>query len=214
MFLAMSHTRPETTSGAHNLNDVRSANTQAKLISATVRCLIDLGYSRTSGVEICRRAQVTRGALNHHYTSLAELYVATLAHVYGQLRARMIDQGEDEAEDAGALESWTRKAYQVAIRPEFKVVLELWLASRNDPEFGEAIATAIRDESGAFAPAEILAPGAGPAHRNVATTYRVIQETLIGLGVGRIVNGSDAVEHEADVLSVLVSLARAADTRG
>ncbi len=210
----MNHAKAQRAGSAQNLNDVRSAQTRTKLIDATVHCLIDLGYSRTSGVEICRRAQVTRGALNHHYASLAELYVATLSHVYGQLRARMQRGSDDVAGDVGALEAWTRKAYQVAIRPEFKVVLELWLASRNDPEVGDVFASAIRNESGAFAPAEIMAPGEDLSHRSVATTYRLIQEALIGLGVGRIVNRSDAVEHEADVLSELILLARAADTTG
>ncbi len=200
--------------GRHNLNDARSANTRAKLIDAAIQCLIDLGYSRTSGVEICRRAQVTRGALNHHYASLADLYVATLSHVYDRLRARMIGPPDDETGGAGALEAWTRKAYAVAISPEFKVILELWLASRNDPEVGEVIASAIRDGSSAFAPAGIIAAGDGPLPSEVATTYRLIQETLIGLGVGRIVNGSDAVEHEGDVLGALIGMARAADAGG
>jgi AcrR family transcriptional regulator len=41
--------------------------TKAKLREAAVDSICEVGYTRTTGVEIARRAGVTRGALHHHY---------------------------------------------------------------------------------------------------------------------------------------------------
>ena len=51
-------------------------------MEATVASLIEVGYARTTSVEVCRRAGVTRGALLHHFESLDDLFAATLAHLY------------------------------------------------------------------------------------------------------------------------------------
>lgn len=41
--------------------------TKAKLRQAAIDSICELGYDRTTGVEIARRAGMTRGALHHHY---------------------------------------------------------------------------------------------------------------------------------------------------
>lgn len=44
----------------------RSAQTQARLIDATIRCLIERGYSGTTTTAVCERAEVSHGSLLHH----------------------------------------------------------------------------------------------------------------------------------------------------
>jgi AcrR family transcriptional regulator len=60
----------------------RSAATRGKLLDATAQCLAELGYTRTSTTEVCRRAGVSRGAQLHHFPTKAELVAAAVEHVF------------------------------------------------------------------------------------------------------------------------------------
>jgi AcrR family transcriptional regulator len=59
----------------------RSGEMQARLIKATVDCLVDYGYELTTTLKIAGRAGVSRGAVLHHYTSKRDLVVAAMEHL-------------------------------------------------------------------------------------------------------------------------------------
>ncbi|PSC04175.1 TetR/AcrR family transcriptional regulator [Alsobacter soli] len=59
----------------------RSAETRARLVEATLDCLNERGYPRTTTAEIAERAGVTRGALNHHFPSKDALVVRAIEHL-------------------------------------------------------------------------------------------------------------------------------------
>lgn len=61
---------------------VRSERTRARLLDATIECLAELGYSRTTTTEVCRRAGVSRGAQLHHFPAKAELVAAAVEHTF------------------------------------------------------------------------------------------------------------------------------------
>src|SRR5262245_20298415 len=60
----------------------RSAATRARLLDATIECVLDLGYARTTTVEIARRARLSRGAQLHHFPTKAELVTAAVDHLF------------------------------------------------------------------------------------------------------------------------------------
>ena len=45
----------------------RTAETRRRVLAAVVECVSELGYSRTTGGEIARRAGVSWGAIQHHF---------------------------------------------------------------------------------------------------------------------------------------------------
>jgi AcrR family transcriptional regulator len=191
---------------ARNQNDARSDATRERLIEATVSALTERGYSNTTGVEVCRRAGLTRGALNHHFPEFAGLLIATLETLYGQLLARSSDS------TGGPLERVVADAHLRVSQPQFKAVIELWLASRNDAELGARLAEAIAKGSARFSPAMVLAgqqaQSATPAFE---AAYRTIVEALIGIGLGRATGNGQPMAHEPMVLQVLTDLAREQD---
>lgn len=195
-----------TQTNPQNLNDARSLATRARLIAATIESLIEIGFTKTTGVEVCRRAQLTRGALNHHFPDFSELFVETLQHLYRQLFDRRLET------NVGLMERTLLEGHDRVIRPEFKAVIELWLASRNDQEFGLRLARAIQLGAELFTPQMVLAkdqPGA--LSKAFEATYRTIFEALIGIGLGRAVGDGEPVSHESMVLQVLQDMARAFD---
>jgi AcrR family transcriptional regulator len=65
----------------------RREETRRALLDAAVESLIEVGFSRTTTLEVQRRADVSRGALLHHFPSKAELLVAAVDHL-AEMRAR------------------------------------------------------------------------------------------------------------------------------
>src|SRR6186713_75372 len=64
----------------------RRDETRRALLDAAVESLIEVGFARTTTLEVQRRAEVSRGALLHHFPSKAELLVAAIAHL-AEMRA-------------------------------------------------------------------------------------------------------------------------------
>lgn len=54
----------------------RREATTAKLLDATIGCLADLGYARTSIAAICERAGLSQGALFRHFATRRDVIVA------------------------------------------------------------------------------------------------------------------------------------------
>src|SRR3984885_8402275 len=65
----------------------RREETRRALLDAAVQSVIEVGFARTTTLEVQRRANVSRGALLHHFPSKAELLVAAVDHL-AEMRAR------------------------------------------------------------------------------------------------------------------------------
>jgi len=60
----------------------RSAVTRERILEAASQTLLDVGYARSTTVEIGRRAGVARGTLLHHFPTHQALMVASIGHVF------------------------------------------------------------------------------------------------------------------------------------
>ena len=64
--------------GAGGVRQRQSLEARHKLIEATIFCLDNFGYADTSIARIQDQANVSRGALTHHFPSKEELVIATI----------------------------------------------------------------------------------------------------------------------------------------
>ena len=71
---------------ASRTQEERRAQTQARLLDATMECLAELGWSGTSTTEVARRAGVSRGAQQHHYPTKMLLVAAAIEHLLERQR--------------------------------------------------------------------------------------------------------------------------------
>ncbi|TLH65662.1 TetR/AcrR family transcriptional regulator [Mycolicibacterium aubagnense] len=111
----------------------RSAVMRARLLDATVECLVKYGYSGTTTSRVAEMAGVTRGAQVHHFGSKEDLVVAAIEHLAQQrTRAAMsdLDRLHTSPDPIGAALEFLWEAHQ---GPMFTASLELWVASRTDP---------------------------------------------------------------------------------
>jgi AcrR family transcriptional regulator len=111
----------------------RSAATRARLLDATIDCLIELGWSGTSTTEVVRRAGVSRGAQVHHYPTKEDLVVAAVEHLctrrMGEYRAALDRLPAHERTPAAAVDL----LWSVWSGPTLEAWLEIVLASRTQP---------------------------------------------------------------------------------
>ncbi|MFE0027471.1 TetR/AcrR family transcriptional regulator [Amycolatopsis sp. NPDC059021] len=112
----------------------RSAATRARLLEATIDCLVEEGYAGTTTTRVAERAGVTRGALVHHYPAKADLVTAAVRH----LATARTDLAQAELERLRAADDpvgiGLDLLWSVHSGPLFRATVELWTAARSDAE--------------------------------------------------------------------------------
>jgi AcrR family transcriptional regulator len=136
--------RSDTHSGMNPLNPTpprrqrrpqaeRTADMQAKLIEAAIRCIRRLGYGPTTITEVANEAGVSRGAMTHHFPAKTDLMIAVLWAVYEQ-------DSDHYARSVAArsplelLRSLPATMWEVISRPSAIAVMEIMLAARSDAD--------------------------------------------------------------------------------
>jgi len=117
----------------------RSRATQARLLEATVDCLVERGWSGTTTTVVAAMAGVSRGAQLHHYPTKASLVMAAVEHL-AERRA------EEIRNEAAALPPGPQRLDGVVdmlaaafTGPLYVAALEVWIAARTDPELRAAL---------------------------------------------------------------------------
>lgn len=113
---------------------------RARLLEATVECLVEHGFAGTSTTLVSERAGVSRGAQLHHFPTKNDLVVAAVEHLT-EVR------GQELAVAASRLPQGVRRTRAVLqmlgdhfTSPVFTAALELWVAARTDPGLLGAVA--------------------------------------------------------------------------
>jgi AcrR family transcriptional regulator len=183
----------------------RSADMRARLVDATIASLVENGHARTTAVEVCRRAGVTRGALHHHFADLPDLLAAAMIDTYER---HFLSPAP--LQPFTSLDAWIERAWERISQPEFKGVIEVWLAARNEPSLASGLRPAIEKYSQVFSiEASVRLKRLIGSSKEVQAFYRLACETMIGLALGRATSPQGkSLEHETVVIEMLKSLAR------
>jgi len=131
--------RPTPAPRPRSTQDQRSALMRTKLLDATIECLAEKGYCRTTTTDIAARAGVSRGAQLHHFPAKIELVTAAVRHLaekrLADLRSKAPHlEGKPDRISAGIDLLWS-----VFYGPWFNVAIELWVAARTDPSLCAAV---------------------------------------------------------------------------
>jgi AcrR family transcriptional regulator len=132
-------------SPSHRTQEQRRASTQAKVLDATVKSVLEDGYAKTTTRHVAALAGVSPGAIAHYYPRRVELVASAIERVADQ-----------------RLKAWREMAHTLPARPEqrvpalldrlwqdfssplFTVFVKLWIAAADDPELYERLAIAER----------------------------------------------------------------------
>lgn len=120
----------------------RRDETRRALLDATVESLIEVGFARTTTLEVQRRADASRGALLHHFPSKTELLVAAVDHL-AEMRAqelKVLAQGLPDGRSR--TDAVLELLWQCFSGTFFQVAMELRTAARTDPELRPVLVAA------------------------------------------------------------------------
>ncbi|WP_121158002.1 TetR/AcrR family transcriptional regulator [Micromonospora pisi] len=117
----------------------RSRATQARLLEATVECLVEFGWSGTTSTVVATRAGVSRGAQLHHYPTRAALVTAAVVHLTERRAAEIRAEAALLPAGPGRLDRVIDMLASAFTGPLFVAALELWLAARTDAELRDAL---------------------------------------------------------------------------
>jgi AcrR family transcriptional regulator len=117
----------------------RRDETRRALLDATVASLLEVGYARTTTLEVQKRAGVSRGALLHHFPSKARLLAAAVEHVVNERGADLERRLAAVPRGGGRLAAALDLLWDVYGDPHIQVSIELWSAARTDAELRAAL---------------------------------------------------------------------------
>lgn len=120
----------------------RRDETRRALLDAAVESLIEVGFARTTTLEVQRRADVSRGALLHHFPSKAELLVAAIAHLAEMRAAELKQLAAGLPEGRARTDAVLGLLWQCFSGTFFQVTMELRTAARTDPELRAVLVSA------------------------------------------------------------------------
>jgi AcrR family transcriptional regulator len=104
-------------------NAERTAETKAALIAAARRLFARQGYAETSTEQILQAANMTRGALYHHYAEKADLFADVCLQMHGEASAAIVAAAEAAKEPMAALERGCEAWMDYMARPDARRIL-------------------------------------------------------------------------------------------
>ena len=117
----------------------RSRAMRERLMEATIECLAELGWARTTTTVVSRRAGVSRGAQLHHFPAKLDLVLASVEHLTDRRRDEMT-RAADDLPAAGRTRAVLEILSEHFTSPVFAAALELWVAARTDDELRASVA--------------------------------------------------------------------------
>lgn len=106
---------------------------RTRLLDATIECLAEQGYSKTSTNDIVRRARVSRGALAHHFRTRNDLFSAAAQRLIAarakEFRERFTAIAPERRTPAEAL----TVLWSFYDDPPFVAMMELMIGARHEP---------------------------------------------------------------------------------
>lgn len=181
---------------------------RARLLDATVECLFDLGYARTTTTVICERAGVSRGAQLHHFPTKASLVTTAVEHLFERRRTELLESAAELPVQADRSQQVIDLLWQIVSGSTFYAWLELVVAARTEPELHESLQalSARMSESTLEAFGQIF-PAVAPNDFRVILSF--VFSVLEGLALRKIIDHRDP---DVDgVLGVLKSLTELVD---
>lgn len=119
-----------------------------RLCEAAISCLYRVGYAATTVQLVTEEANVSRGAMLHHYPTKVDLMIAVAEYAarkqnrYVRWRLSEVDEGMDR------YLAITEATWEAMAKPSAIALLEIMMGSRSDPALGERFPTVLEAVEG------------------------------------------------------------------
>lgn len=121
-----------------------SETTRSRILDAAVECLIERGVAGTTTLAVQHRADVSRGALLHHFPNHASLLAASVAELVRRNERAVSQSRATNDASLDTLDSAVGALAFAARQPAYLAELELWAVARTDTALRQALIAAER----------------------------------------------------------------------
>jgi AcrR family transcriptional regulator len=121
----------------HKTHEERSAVTRQKLIEAAIFCLHRYGYSATSTTLVAEVAELSRGAMVHHFGAKVDLMLAVARYVVDDQNKFMDQALRAIPRGLERFVGLTETTWEAMSQPGAIALLEIMMASRSDAALAE-----------------------------------------------------------------------------
>jgi AcrR family transcriptional regulator len=123
------------TSPPHRTQEQRRAETQSKLLDATIKSLLEDGYAQTTTRHVAALAGVSPGAMAHYYPRRVDLVASAVERLADQRLEAWEELAQTHSDEPGQrLPALLDHLWEDFSGPLFTVFVKLWIAAADDPE--------------------------------------------------------------------------------
>jgi AcrR family transcriptional regulator len=112
----------------------RNAETQRRIKDAVIESIGEVGYPRTTGAEIARRAGVTWGAVQHHYGDKGGILMAVLEESFERFAEVLAPPVDPTSPLEERVSRFVDRAWQHFSSDEYRTTFEILLNLEGDVE--------------------------------------------------------------------------------
>lgn len=123
----------------------RRHETQAAILSASIRLLAEHGYAGFSASRVAAAAGVSRGAQEHYFPKKKDLIAATTRHAMREAveHARSLAHSATRSNDP--IENFLRDSEHFFFRPVYRSMIEIMIAARSDRALARILNPIVQD---------------------------------------------------------------------
>jgi len=132
----------ETTSKKPKAQDQRSRDMQARICNATVACLDQLGYAETTFAKVQAKADISRGAITHHFPTKQALVAATAMRLLDNAQSPIWKRGSTHPPVYDLImSSWSN----IVNSSGGRAIVEILVACRTDADLFGLLEQSLKD---------------------------------------------------------------------
>lgn len=174
---------------------LKSAHTRARLVEATIRCLLKFGYSGTTTPKVAAEAGLSRGAMLHHFENGGALMQATIAEL---LDRRLRAFRRAVANPTSDVRTLVRTYWKQLLSPAFAAFIELAIAARTDRSLARILEPAqVEFRARWYELAVQLFPAWQQDRKAFDLALALTQNTVEGMAINRLIHGCDEAMIDA-----------------
>lgn len=118
----------------------RSEQTRKQLIEAAIAVVMEQGLGAATVLEICRRAEVTTGALQHHFGSKSELMATVVSELFTPFTREIEPTPAPQQTPLDErIERLVQRYWKIYGDPRYFAVIEILCAIRHDRVLSETV---------------------------------------------------------------------------
>lgn len=129
----------------------RSEATRGRLIDATIACLAQDGFAKTSIGRIVRRAKVSNGATGHHFPTKTDLLEAVAEELFRRSRQVLLQALGESSPNASSFGARVERIWSTLhSKPLMRAYLELSMAAQSDKQLARTLRDLARRSEAEF----------------------------------------------------------------